>query len=68
MSMLPPGGLSLPPRPGLLRTPGLATSALFARFAEGEIAGGSVYDALVAAAAVEHGFASATLDRRAQDV
>lgn len=44
-----------------------AASALFARFAEGEIAGGSVYDALVAAAAVEHGFALATLDRRALD-
>ena len=44
-----------------------AASALFARFAEGEIAGGSVYDALVAAAAVEHGFPLATLDRRALD-
>ena len=44
-----------------------AASALFDRFAEGEIAGGSVYDALVAAAAVEHGLALATLDRRALD-
>ncbi|MBW3547586.1 MAG: type II toxin-antitoxin system VapC family toxin [Actinobacteria bacterium] len=40
---------------------------LFARFGEGEIAGGSVYDALVGATAVEHGLALATLDRRALD-
>src|ERR1044071_4083326 len=32
-----------------------AASALLGRFADGEIAGGSVYDALVGAAAVEHG-------------
>lgn len=44
-----------------------ATAALFSRFADGEIAGGSVYGALVAAAAVEHGLALATLDRRALD-
>lgn len=42
-------------------------SALLARFAAGEIAGGSVYDALVAAAALEHGLTLATLDRRALD-
>ncbi|HEV2068287.1 MAG TPA: type II toxin-antitoxin system VapC family toxin [Acidimicrobiales bacterium] len=40
---------------------------LLARFGEGEIAGGSVYDALVGATAVEHGLALATLDRRALD-
>ncbi len=40
---------------------------LLARFAEGEIAGGSVYDALVGATALEHGLALATLDRRALD-
>lgn len=44
-----------------------AASALLERFAEGEIAGGSVYDALVGAAAVEHGATLATLDRRALD-
>ncbi|HEV2767765.1 MAG TPA: PIN domain-containing protein [Acidimicrobiales bacterium] len=38
---------------------------LLARFGEGQIAGGSVYDALVGATAVEHGLALATLDRRA---
>lgn len=42
-----------------------ATSALLERFADGEIAGGSVYDALVGAAAVEHGMTLVTLDRRA---
>lgn len=42
-----------------------ATSALLERFAGGEIAGGSVYDALVGAAAVEHGMTLVTLDRRA---
>ncbi len=35
------------------------------RFADGEIAGGSVYDALVGAAAIEHGTTLVTLDRRA---
>lgn len=44
-----------------------ATSALLERFADGEIAGGSVYDALVGAAAVEHGRTLVTLDRRALD-
>lgn len=42
-----------------------ATSALLARLAGGEIAGGSVYDALVGAAAVEHRKTLVTLDRRA---
>lgn len=42
-------------------------SALLQRFAEGEIAGGAVYDALVGAAAVEHGATLVTLDRRALD-
>ncbi len=42
-------------------------SDLLGRFGEGEIAGGSVYDALVGATAVEHGLALATLDRRALD-
>ena len=40
---------------------------VFDRLAEGEISGGSVYDALVAAAAVEHALPLATLDRRALD-
>ena len=41
--------------------------ALLGRLADGEIAGGSVYDALVGAAAVEHGLGLATRDRRALD-
>ena len=41
------------------------SAALFARFADGEFAGGSVYDALVAAAAAEHELVLATRDRRA---
>lgn len=44
-----------------------ATATLLERFAEGEIAGGSVYDALVGATAVEHRIALATMDRRAFD-
>lgn len=40
---------------------------LLERLADGEIAGGSVYDALVAAAAAEHGCPLATHDRRALD-
>lgn len=44
-----------------------ATAALLARFADGEIAGGSVYDALVGAAAVERDLTLTTLDRRALD-
>lgn len=40
---------------------------LLDRLDEGEIAGGAVYDALVGAAAVEHGVPLATLDRRALD-
>ena len=43
------------------------TAALFARLAEGEFAGGSVYDALVGAAAAEHEVPLATWDRRALD-
>jgi len=42
-------------------------SVLFARLAEGEIAGGSVYDALVGSAAIEHRLALATRDRRTLD-
>jgi predicted nucleic acid-binding protein len=42
-------------------------AALMARFAEGEISGGSVYDALVGAVAVEQGLPLATHDRRALD-
>lgn len=44
-----------------------ATAALLTRFADGEIAGGSVYDALVGAAAVEGDLPLVTLDRRALD-
>ena len=40
---------------------------LHARMAELGIAGGAVYDALVAAAAAEHGITLATRDRRAAD-
>lgn len=42
-----------------------ATSDLFQRLAAAGIAGGSVYDALVGAAAAEHGLVLATRDRRA---
>ena len=42
-------------------------TALLARLADDGIAGGSVYDALVAAAAAEHRIALATRDRRALD-
>lgn len=44
-----------------------AAATLLGRFAQGDIAGGSVYDALVGAAAVEHGLTLMTLDRRAVD-
>lgn len=44
-----------------------ASAALLARFSDGEIAGGSVYDALVGAVAVEHRLPLATHDRRALD-
>jgi predicted nucleic acid-binding protein len=44
-----------------------ATRGLLARLSEGEIAGGSVYDALVGAAAKENGLTLATHDRRALD-
>lgn len=40
---------------------------LHARLAELGIAGGAVYDALVAAAAAEHGITLATRDRRAAE-
>jgi predicted nucleic acid-binding protein len=43
------------------------TAALLRRLADRAIAGGSVYDALVGAVAVEHGIALATRDRRALD-
>lgn len=44
-----------------------AASELLARFGEGEIAGGAIYDALVGATAIEHRLPLATLDRRALD-
>jgi predicted nucleic acid-binding protein len=44
-----------------------AAAELLSRFGGGEVAGGSVYDALVGAAAVEHRTPLATLDRRALD-
>jgi len=44
-----------------------AAAALLARLEPNGIAGGSVYDALVGAAAAEHGIALATRDRRALD-
>lgn len=40
---------------------------LMGRLASGEISGGAVYDALVGAAAAEHGLPLATLDRRATE-
>ena len=42
-------------------------SELLARFGQGEIAGGAIYDALVGATAIEHRLPLATLDRRALD-
>lgn len=44
-----------------------ATASLLARLPQLAIAGGAVYDALVAMAAVEHGLTLATRDRRAAD-
>ncbi len=44
-----------------------AAVALFGRLPDAGIAGGSVYDALVGAAAAEHGLHLATRDRRALD-
>ncbi len=44
------------------------TQALLDRLSEGDLAGGSVYDALVGAAAAAHGLTLATRDRRALDV
>jgi predicted nucleic acid-binding protein len=44
-----------------------AATALLAELHTGGIAGGAVYDALVGAAAREHGIALATRDRRALD-
>jgi predicted nucleic acid-binding protein len=44
-----------------------ASAVLIARLADGEISGGSVYDALVGAVAREHGLPLATHDRRALD-
>ncbi len=46
---------------------GRACKALLARLASGDIGGGLVYDALVGAAAMEHGVELATRDRRAID-
>lgn len=43
------------------------TAAVVAQLPGVEIAGGAVYDALVAAAAAAHGLALATRDRRAMD-
>jgi len=42
-------------------------AALFTRLASHNLAGGAVYDALVGAAAAEHGLVLATRDRRALD-
>jgi len=42
-------------------------AALLDRLAQVGVAGGSVYDALVGAAAAEHGIVLATRDRRALD-
>jgi predicted nucleic acid-binding protein len=42
-----------------------ATARLFERLAAAAIAGGSVYDALVGATALQHGIVLATRDRRA---
>jgi len=47
---------------------GEGARALLARFADGEMAGGAVYDALVGAVAVEHRLTLLTFDRRALDV
>lgn len=44
------------------------TTALLERLVHGDIAGGSVYDALVGAAAAEHGLRLVTRDRRALDI
>lgn len=44
-----------------------AATGLLERVASDEIAGGSVYDALVGAAAAEHGLTLLTRDRRALD-
>jgi len=44
-----------------------AAAVLLSRLVRAEIAGGSVYDALVGATAVEHGLVLATRDRRALD-
>jgi predicted nucleic acid-binding protein len=46
---------------------GKAAGALLAQLESRKIAGGSVYDALVGAAANEHGLTLATRDRRALD-
>lgn len=51
------------PAGGFLSAEG--ATRLLERLGAGEVAGGAVYDALVAAAAVEHGLPLATLDRRA---
>jgi len=40
---------------------------LLERLRDGRVAGGAVYDALVGAAAVEHGLTLASSDRRALD-
>jgi predicted nucleic acid-binding protein len=45
-----------------------ATAALFARLESDRIAGGSVYDALVGAAAAEHRLTLATRDQRALEI
>lgn len=53
------------PETRFLSAPG--TKALLDRLAQGDIAGGLVYDALVGAVAVEYGLVLATRDRRAID-
>lgn len=51
-----------------LTLPGAALAKLLSRFASEGIAGGAVYDALVAATADHHGRALVTLDLRARAV
>lgn len=51
--------------PGTVHLGSERAAALFSNLAESRLAGGSVYDALVAACAVEHGLTLITADRRA---
>ena len=51
--------------PGTVHLASERAAALFGSLAERRLTGGSVYDALVAACAVEHGLTLITADRRA---